>query len=254
MTNTLYSEQASVYDAVSNDRDFASELAALGVSSEASEDKCLLELFAGPAYHGVTLSKSGWQGDLLAVDSSSQMRDVAIEKGFQKPQNYIVADICDAFDVIPTETRFSTVLVMRWSVGLIPPEKAAIMVRRVSERLRPGGCAFFELHRVDLLVGNLSDLDIRTRETNIGDSRVTCIWPSGELSWAADDWKVEMPVLIRTEGPSGVKEIVTSSEEWIYVRRDFASWTTDLRVAIERESPIIEDQFPHSNVVCLRKL
>ena len=235
--NSLYSDEATLYYALSQDRDFHAELRALGIGRDTTKGQRLLELFAGPAYHSVALRKLGWQGQLVAVDSSQHMQALAIQHGFPSDQSYLVADACEVFQSLPAQTEFSNVLALRWSLGLVPPEKAEHVVRGVCERLKQGGQAFFELHRVDLIAGNLADLSIRTRTTTVGDAQVTCVWPSGELSWAVGEWAVTMPILLRRESPAGATEVTTTSHEWIYVRRDFQSWTKDLPIVVEEVHP-----------------
>lgn len=251
LQNSLYSSNALVYDALSSDRDFRLELESLGVSRPGSGNGAILELFAGPAYHGLSLTQMEWDGEIFAIDSSPQMRDIAVLKGFPSDK-YIVEDVCEAFKLLPTDTLFSTVLVMRWSLGLIPPVKAEKLVELICKRMQPGGHAFFELHRIDLLVGGLSDLDIRTRHATIDDSHVTCTWPSGKLLWARDEWKVEMPILISMKHADNIEEIVTSSEEWVYVRRDFQRWTEKLPVKVNQLFSK-NGRFPDSNMICLQR-
>lgn len=208
-----YGADSSAYDLMSRDRDFDRQVGEL-LDGVAADTHRVLELFAGPAYHGNAARRRGCEV-VTCIDASEHMRDIACAQGLIAPSDYQVGSLPDALASLPPERRYDAMLCLRYSAGYLSPSALEILLAALHPRLAEGGALYFELHRIDLLSGDLADLSIRERRVAISeDAELRCVWPDGPLRWARRDWVASMTVKLEwiERGKVSRTEIYESSE------------------------------------------
>ncbi|NER29489.1 MAG: class I SAM-dependent methyltransferase [Symploca sp. SIO1C4] len=224
--NPLYNSLAFAYTAFANDRDFSREVEALGIKKSSQIEVC--ELFAGPAYHSIELLRSRCDVKVTAIDNSSLMKIEAQKLGFPEKGEYIVGNVCDTLESL--QQAYDYFLILRYSLGLIPPKDLSRLLRAISNRLNFSGCVFIQLHRIDLIVNDFERLSIRERNVVSNSRNITCLWPSGPLKWREDCFEVQMPVTLFVDD----ERYETVSHEWIYTKTDLERECNLLGMSIER--------------------
>lgn len=253
--NQLYSHFADCYDVISEDRNFANECTTLlSYISKPVEKLSFLELFAGPAYHGAELKKRG--ADVMCIDSSKEMKDMAMTYHTISDQEYIVGALPDSLHFLPLNKTFDLITIMRFSLGLIPPKAMEKLLESIHDKLAVDGLLAIELHRLNLLTADLNDLTIRSRTypTRDGKGTIRCEWPSGPIRWDENALKVEMPVNIIVKQDGHIEEQVTVSHEHIYLLEHFEKYI-DLHggYKILKDSKGTIPMFAQSKMILLRK-
>jgi SAM-dependent methyltransferase len=213
---SLYGPWARLYHCVSQDRDFAAQSAFI-LEQIGTRPASVLELFAGPAYHGRHLAKTA-DVTVHCVDASKQMKRLACEDGGIRPSAYSVGHLPAALLRFARGTKFNSILALRYSLGYIPFEELTVLMRLLVNLLRPNGVILIELHNLVSLLGGLVDLEIRERVIPLGgDRRLVCTWPSGPLRWRRQDWVVDMPVRFEYRNGTRTTRVINFiSTEWIY--------------------------------------
>ncbi|MGE0699430.1 MAG: hypothetical protein AB7O57_10070 [Hyphomicrobiaceae bacterium] len=216
---SFYEEHGSLYDLISEDRDF--EAQASFIAAELLRHRRparYLELFAGPACHAGALARSHGT-DCRAIDASAEMRRIAAMKGNVSEDRYHVAHLPGMPSAEALGGAFDGVSVPRYSIGYLTPLETGTLFQRISSLLVPGGRLMLELHDLALVRSDFAALEIRDRVLPLGDgAALQCIWPAGPLRWHADDWTVEMDVVLRrlAEGR------VTAEHTFVSVERIYA--------------------------------
>lgn len=216
----FYGEKASLYDVVSQDRDFAAQAAylALAVARQAHGGR-ILELFAGPARHSIAL-EARHSYICSAIDASVHMKTLATRPGGLHPDRYFIATLPDLPEAVQRGDAFQGATVLRYSAGYLGPVAVVEMLRQLSHIIAAKGRVIFELHDLELLRDDFKDFAIRERVVDRGDgTNVRCVWPAGPLRWRRSDWIVEMDVLLEERAGHSV----LSSQQFVSVERIYAS-------------------------------
>ena len=251
----LYTRFAECYEALNQDRDFeAQSKTILSLPIRVGSEMTILDLFSGPAYHSPTLN-SYCKSRVISVDSSAQMRQVAIKAGRCSESEYLVGTIPDDLDSLLGGNVFDIVLALRYSIGYLSLHQFTELLTTVRSRMRPGGFFVLEIHRVDLVASEFKSANIRERRVVLENGDVVvCQWPSGPLVWDPDDWIVEMPLSLQMGDDKGrmSTEHMTSRER-IFSFGDIARLVEQSRVFEIFKAPLSFHQaFEDSRIVVLR--
>jgi len=220
----------------------------------------ILELFAGPAYHGKVFATK-FNANVFCIDYSSKMKEIACADNSMKPSNYIVGKIPDIFQFsnsinVLKNGSMDCILILRYSLGYLEPEQVEHLFNVLASLLKPGGVIFIELHCLELLHNSLNDLKIKDRQVKLDDNkRLRCVWPNGPILWSKSDWKVQMPVLIEIFEGQEKKDVHNLvSSEYIYTSRDMEYLTNRIQ-CLQFQDIYLEAQklFPQSRVISIRK-
>lgn len=195
MIDSLYTKYADYYYEIAKDRNFSKECEFINTIVNKKNKIKILELFAGPAYHSIEF-KNNFKGITWAIDSSNEMRKLALKYGFEKSNQYIIDALPSAIENI--NCKFDCIICMRYSLGYLDREELFILLKKLKQKLSKGGKIFFELHKIDNVVSNLNNISIqkRTIVMKTGES-VECFWPYDEINWSADDFEAKMNVKIK---------------------------------------------------------
>ncbi|MCV0387939.1 MAG: class I SAM-dependent methyltransferase [Nitrobacter sp.] len=249
----FYEKEPEAYWALSRDRDFDAQIAA-AVSLLGNEPRAVADLFAGPAYHGAALRRRFAACDVVAIDASPAMRDVAARfEGFPA-ENYFVSPLGEG-RTWPVRSPLCMALILRYSIGYLDDDQFITFLSTVHDALRPGGLVLIELHSIPLLFGGLQDLGIKSRTVEIDGRRITCEWPDGPLMWRSDSWTVEMPLTVSWAEKTGALR----DEKYLSIERIYSE--REIVVAASRcfgleQVEIGETEraaFPDGELVCLRR-
>ncbi len=221
----LYGDEAGLYALLAEDRDFTAQarfLAAVGFEKAAGGR--FLELFAGPARHAQELVRHHGIAS-TAVDSSSEMKALAMAAGAYAPDRYVVARHPPLPPIGELGGPFGAASILRYSVGYLEPVELLALLRGLRSVLLTHGRLVVEVHDLALVRSDFRALGIRERIMRSDDgTAIRCVWPKGELRWRADDWVVEMDVLIqRLNGDRVVAEYELCSVERIYARSEIVA-------------------------------
>lgn len=251
--NKFYTELASVYSAVSHDRDFHGQcqLMKSQLSTKVLEKFKYLELCAGPAEHSLAFSSAD---ETWAIDSSLEMKNAAIAMGFNTPDRYIIGSLPNVDFPELFNNYFNIVSLLRYSIGYISKRDSVYLFQLISKMLKAGGCCFIELHHFKDLLKNLDNLEIKKRHFKMdGEREVYCTWPSGDVEWEENDLVVRMNVDIDIKSihTNEVESYTLSSIENIYLPKEIERITSALF-----EYSLIDTEgtaFHGSKLVLLRK-
>lgn len=262
MENILYTELAEVYALIADDQDFDSECAdILKIYQELSNKQLIkvsvLELFAGPAYHTSSFLKN-YKVNAWAVDYSTQMKTIA-------HQNYDIPLECYITGLLPSVleenfkgTYFDIILIMRYSLGLLTYEEAEVLLKELINHLNSNGIIIIELHKIDLLIGQFSNLKIKERRKAIPNTNKTinCQWPSGNIEWNDESWLVKMPISVELLDTDQVAmKYKAESTEYLFTAADIVRMLQDYSHAIQRIIPKVSiNNFNQSKLIILRRI
>lgn len=223
MSNILYDNLAEIYDKIADDRSFKAECEdILSIYQKFNKKRAnsVLELFAGPAYHSeVFQNEYGIKS--IAIDGSEQMKELACYKHNIDHQNYIVGMLPHILTdtVVKLNSSYDIVLLMRYSLGLIDYENVERLLMQLTSLLSPNGIVLIELHNLNLLFNHFNGLKIKERKKYLPETKqsISCIWPSGPLTWNTEQLQVFMPIQIELTEENGNKEVFkTESIEYVY--------------------------------------
>ena len=257
MTETIgsiaefYGAGAPSYAHLSEDRDFAKQATALvAAAMRGAPGGRFLELFAGPARHSIELER-GFSTTCIAVDQSPAMRAVATAAGGLAPERYLISRLPDLPAPSQIGHGFAGASILRYSIGYLSPVAVVTLLTRLAGLMQQGAGLVLELHDLALVRDDFRSLDIRDRIVVGPDGRhVRCLWPAGALRWHADDWVVEMDVLVQTlVGERVVEEHRFVSVERIYARAEVLALAE--LAGGWRSQPMAADAFPGSTMVLL---
>lgn len=226
--NTLYDKGgADLYNLIADDRDFSKECNEIvsiyrDFNSGASPTSTL-ELFAGPAYH-CKFFKNEFSCSVHAIDSSEAMREIAVNQHDLSAAEYLVGHLPEILDSSLLRPNYDIIIALRYSLGLIPYPDMKNLLLSSMNKLKPGGIIVIELHKINLLVNQLNDLDIKSREKVCPSTGniIRCFWPSGPIQWKDDRWAIKMPVKVEVLNTKDqvLEAYDTVSEEFIYNLQD----------------------------------
>ena len=210
----FYSKYAHLYEKISMDRAFDEQVDSLLRYSGKEERGSALELFAGPAYHGMELKKRRWE--CLSVDNSHEMCALAIENGIS-PEDYFVSDIPGCFSNMK-RNGFDVIFCLRYSIGYLNKKKVLELFEGLSNFASGQSFMFIELHNLPSLMNSLNDLSIRERVFNIDpETSVRCTWPYGDIKWDRHDFNANMSVFLEwIRNGETIKEQLFHTKEYIH--------------------------------------
>jgi SAM-dependent methyltransferase len=240
MITQLYNDFAHYYEAICEDRDFTAQMdLVLNNLEPAADRRSLLELFAGPAYHGIAAQQLA-DIDVWAVDASAEMRSIAGKRGFRDLDQYVVGNLPAAVNQIPEEVSFNCVLCLRYSLGYLDRRQVYELLRILAARLKPKGRIYIEAHDISFIVANMQGTSIHCRfaETDDGQ-KLRCTWPSGDIAWKPTDFQADMTVLVEVGEEDKRQEFKFSSVENIYSCNEivFIASLIGLKSRIVQEDP-----------------
>ncbi len=253
--NLLYSQFVESYDVISRDRDFSKECSFFIETAGLIPSKGrILELFAGPAYHSSEFKNRGF--GVCCVDNSIPMKELAVSKYGISESEYVLGSLPDTLPTLKDFAPFSLILALRYSMGLINWTFMEETLRESMLYLNVGGLMVLELHRFDLLMGNLEDLAIRERESGKEEEDVRCLWPSGPIEWDLFELKAKMPITLEKRKENGeLSRINTTSNEWIYLHRDFELLARKYKTfEVDPISYLDQPLFHQSKLLVLRRI
>jgi len=203
MKNKLYKEFASYYADVTNDRDFKNQLELI-LNTYAPGNPCrsFLELFAGQSLHSVeALKKAGI--DVWAIDSSTEMKKIAIAEGFQNHAQYIVGDLPEAILASPEHIKFDCITCLYNGLSILDIGNVFQLLKNCRQKLNDNGKLFVEMHDIFLITEYLSNPQINyTEVTNAKGEQIKYAWPSGKIKWTPYNYRAEVPVQFLIQSPS----------------------------------------------------
>lgn len=206
MSSHLYGRYAHYYEVIAKDRDFGKQLELIKATLPQPDPRgriCFLELFAGPAYHAIIASQDP-SYDVWAIDSSDEMKRIAVSAGFPNSQNYIVNRLPNAIARIPQETKIDCVICLRYSLGYLGIREVFQLLTRLKPRLSHGGKVFVELHEISSVINSMrsTDIQLRTGHSNRGEE-VECVWPDGDIGWRRESYLADMKITLKIRSRSG---------------------------------------------------
>lgn len=230
-SNNLYSDYAELYAIIADDRDFVYELTKMEVL-KLDSSSTFVELFAGPAYHSTTLKKMGWDGKIIAIDSSKAMEDVAKKRGFFG--NYICSD---AISGLSTVTQAQVICIPRYSIVLVDHDYVKQLFYVIANALCSDGFFFIEIHK-DTVVneqakihGNWERLGIYRREVKNQGRSIECLWPFTTKAVDIEKNIVDMSVKITSTNDSGKQdEFIFTSREHLHSRTTLDNFASEARL------------------------
>ncbi|MBV7262306.1 hypothetical protein KCG43_09885 [Photobacterium sp. WH24] len=172
--NSLYLQNADLYNAISNDRDFCLQTETL-IKTTSSNCKRVVELFSGQGMHGLELRKMGF--DCVAVDSSLDMKRSAIDAGNYDDNSYIIGTL-PFFQVPQNFSNFDAFFLLRYSCGYLNILEFNELILQCKSAANKGASLFIESHSMDTIYQGFQNLSIVTRTTSLGNDDVSCSWPS----------------------------------------------------------------------------
>lgn len=217
MIHRLYKEFAEYYVAMNNSRDFKEELACI-LNTYEVEHPCssFIELFAGQASHSVEALKKGGI-DVWAIDSSEDMKQLAIGQGFEPDNQYIVGNLPEAILSIPPNVKFDCVACLCYGLTNLNVPDMFNTLNHIKGILNKNGKLFIEVHNVAKVLEYISTPLLRYEEFTDSTGRtIKYAWPSGKVRWNPLSYLAEVPVTLRVPSAEGEEKIDIISNEYIH--------------------------------------
>ncbi|WP_367867748.1 class I SAM-dependent methyltransferase [Pedobacter sp. WC2423] len=253
MNDKLYKEFASYYADVTNDRDFKSQLEVILATYEPDKPcKSLLELFAGQSLHSIEAQKQHGI-DVWAIDSSMDMKRLAIAEGFQNPKKYIVADLPDAMLSID-ETKFDCITCLYNGLSNLNMEDVFMLLKNCKDKLTDNGKMFVEMHDIFLMTEYLSNQQVHYTEIeNSKGELIKYAWPSGKIRWDRYTYRAEIPVQFLIQTPQRTDTIEFTHYDNMYCAEHivFLANLVGLESMIYTEHPAWANLYPNSVILQL---
>lgn len=225
MGNDLYKQAAAHYNLIADDRCFRTECEHIdGLLKPAMKRRKVLELFAGPAYHGRCFAKH-YDYDVYCIDNSKEMAMIATQSDEIDGHKYKVGTLPDALDLIEEGVVFDLVLIMRYSLGLISRNSLAPLFAKLDQLMAADALVLVEGHDITMMMNGFNNTEIKARQKTCSKTHATvsCKWPSGDIVWDKKTWKVMMPIELQIETDGELEVIKTQSEEYVHLESDILS-------------------------------
>jgi len=197
MLNKLYNEFATHYAAITNDRDFKAQSdCILSTYTDVHTCKTFLELFAGQSLHSIEMQKN-LGIDVWAIDSSEEMKRLAISNGFKNTDNFIVGDLPGALANIPDNIKFDCIICLFHGLSNLSKDSIYSLFEIAKQKLNSNGRIFIEMHDIRYIMEYISNPIVRytSAESNNG-VKLKYAWPSEKIMWDALSFKASVPVQI----------------------------------------------------------
>lgn len=214
MIGHFYTEYAEYYAVIANDRNFSKECRKIISFLNLNEEFNMLEIFAGPAYHSIELTKQGI--NTWAIDLSKEMKSIAVVRGFRNPGHYLSGKLPNELDNL--KKQMDCVLCMRYSIGYLNRKEVFVLLNKMKTILKYKGLIFIELHRINDLLSNYDNAAIKKRTSKMpGGEEIECTWPHGKIKWASTDFVAKMDVAVKINGSDKMSiNKMFKSVEYIY--------------------------------------
>lgn len=219
--NKLYKEFAEYYAVMTNDRDFKGQLECI-LKEYKLESPCqnLIELFAGQSLHSIEALKKGI--DAWAIDSSMEMKYLALKGGFTNPDQYIVGDLPDAI-LNCIDKKFDCVICLCYSISCLNKTSLLMMLKNIKKILSPKGKVFIEIHDINNIMEYVANTNVQFIEIKeLDGGKVKFAWPSGKIKWDHYSYNAEVPIQLIVQSINGTETIDFTSQEYIYSTEDIA--------------------------------
>lgn len=219
MKNKLYQEFAGYYAAMSNHRDFKGQLdCILDLYDPKAPCRSLLELFSGQSFHSIEAFNKG-NIDVWAIDSSSEMKNLALRSGFQKAEQYIVGLLPEAILSYNGKEKFDCILCLYHGLSNMTMKQVYETLGHLKNLLSENGKLFIEIHNIEKIMEYLTSPMVHEEEIQTSggaDLVVKYAWPSEKISWNCFDYNAIVPIKLILESSSGAETIELTSQERIF--------------------------------------
>jgi len=222
MNNKLYGEFASYYAAVTQDRDFSSQIKCI-IDDYPKKYRCrnLLELFAGNALHSIAAEKMGV--DVWAIDSSNEMKDLAMKGGFHKYNQYIVGELPKTLLAMNGRIKFDCIICLFHGLSNLSKLAVYNLFINIKNLLSLNGKIFIEIHDIKNIMNYINQPTIVWNEiSDVYGSKIKYAWPSGKIIWSHKSFYAEVPVKIVVDSEQGDVIYEFISKEYIHCYEDIA--------------------------------
>lgn len=219
MNNKLYQEFASYYAAMSNQRDFKGQMDCI-LDLYAPEEPCrsMLELFSGQSFHSIEALGKG-NIDVWAIDSSPEMKELALRAGFQKAEQYIVGNLPEALLASTDQVKFDCILCLYHGLSNMTMKGVYEALGYLKNLLNKKGKLFIEVHNIEMIMEYLTSPTSRMEELQTSgntDIVVKYAWPSAKVIWNPLDYNAIVPIKLTLESSTGIENIEFISQERIF--------------------------------------
>ncbi|MCC8423662.1 class I SAM-dependent methyltransferase [Mucilaginibacter sp. UR6-11] len=207
---------ADYYAKMSNDRNFKGQLECILNSYGQNPNLHLLELFAGQALHGIEASQRG-NIDVWAIDSSEEMKQLALDNGFKNTDQYLVADLPEGLLKCEGNVLFDCVICLYHGLSNLNIEAVFTLLGHVKKLLNVNGKIFIELHNINKLMSYIENPEIHFEELQTSyDEKLQYAWPGGKIQWSPYSYEAEVPIKLNIKLQSTRETIELTSRDYIY--------------------------------------
>ncbi|MBB6501035.1 hypothetical protein [Pedobacter cryoconitis] len=246
MNNRLYREFAPYYAAASGDRDFKNQLASI-LSTYTPESPCnsFLELFAGQAVHSLE-AQENQDLDVWALDSSREMKQLAIKNGFKNPNQYILGNLPESILKLSEKTKFDCITCLYNGLSNLTTREVYELLSNSQQLLNTHGKIFIEMHDVAYIMEYITDPQIHFTETQTTEGEsFKYAWPSGKIKWDNYSYTAKVPVQFLIPTSKRTDTIEFTSIERIYSVDEvrFMAGLLDYNCRILTEDPLWQINF-----------
>lgn len=202
MRNDLYKEFADYYAAVL-ERDFKGQMELLlGEFTAAHPCRNMLELFAGQSLHSISADEFAVL-DNWAVDSSAEMKALAIGNGFKRAEQYLVGNLPEALSPLKHKMRFDCIFALFNGVCNLEVKALYELLSQMKILLNTYGKIFLEFHDLYYIMKYMEDPRIDYQEVKDKHGNLLKFaWPSDTIKWNSYSFTAEVPVRIMTDEQS----------------------------------------------------
>ncbi len=199
----LYTKNAAIYDKISNDRDFSEQSRRL-INYFKLDNKNVVDLFSGPGRHIKSFNDNG--ANCIGVDSSQEMRRIAISNKFACEEDYVCLKL-PARSWPKNVNNVHAFLLFRYSCGYLTiSELNELVIKCIKISPNGSGVLIIELHSMKNAHNGFLDLDIIERECFFEGGNIKCRWPSSKPLYDDLSSQVAMPVEIDVYNGNKLKE------------------------------------------------
>ncbi|WP_158797437.1 hypothetical protein [Pedobacter sp. L105] len=224
MIDRLYQQYAGYYAGVTSDRSYKDHLDYI-INSFSPEQPCqsFLELFAGQALHSIEALKRK-DIDVWAIDSSAEMKQLALEGGFEKPDQYLVGLLPDAILAFAGKVKFDCILSSSCSISYLNKKEVYQLLQNSKELLHKNGKVFIEMYDIiSFMEGShfsAYGYSWFPKVQNTAGEIIRLMWPSGKIKWDQNSYSVSIPVKLMVESSKGTDVTEFISEQHIHSAED----------------------------------
>jgi hypothetical protein len=241
MKSQLYKEFAGYYAKVTGNRDFKHQTELI-LDTYDSKNPCrtFIELFAGQAAHSIeAIKKTGI--DVWAIDSSPEMKQLAITEGFENPDQYVVGDLPESIVNQTNNVKFDCVACLYSAFSALPMQAVFELLKNIKQTLSKQGKLFIELHDIADTMAYIANPVISYREVPASkDELIKFAWPSDKIKWDPYSHTAEVPVQFIIQSSQLTDTIEFTSTDHIYSAEEiiFMANLLDYEYKIRTSDPL----------------